>query len=484
MTASRSKTRRFWWLLAVLIVVAAVAGYGAWYNLFRVVDEPLQDSPLEHFLYASIGTEGAEGTPYWLWMVLPRVFPEYLPGPGGWMSLGFSWEPGRELPMGITKKTIGFERIGLNCAFCHVSHVRLTADQGSPDFYPTGPSHQLRVQDYQSFLFRSAADPRFNADVLMSAIAQVVDLSLREKILYRFLLIPAAKRALLQQRDEFAWQGSRPRHGPGRVDPFNPVKLRIFEIPDDGTIGNADIPSIWNQDARQGTSIHWDGLARDLFEVEISSAIGDGARDQYLDIPSLREVQAFLMASEAPDYPLPVDQQLAAAGDELFSAHCQDCHGEGGSRTGTVIPIDELGTDRHRTDAWTQGEVEGWQEMAARYRKKYGAEWDFNFYKETGYVASLLDGIWLRGPYLHNGSVPSLRDLLEPPADRPAEFYRGYDLLDAERGGFVSDVAAAGGRQFFLYDTGQPGNGKEGHLWGTELAPEEKDALVEFLKTL
>ena len=37
----------------------------------------------------------------------------------------------------------------------------------------------------------------------------------------------------------------------------------------------------------------------------------------------------------------------------------------------------------------------------------------------TGYIRAFLDGIWLRAPYLHNGSVPSLRDLLTPPAQRP-----------------------------------------------------------------
>ena len=39
-----------------------------------------------------------------------------------------------------------------------------------------------------------------------------------------------------------------------------------------------------------------------------------------------------------------------------------------------------------------------------------------------------LDGIWLRAPYLHNGSVPTLRDLLRPPDERPVVFYRGYDV--------------------------------------------------------
>ena len=48
-------------------------------------------------------------------------------------------------------------------------------------------------------------------------------------------------------------------------------------------------------------------------------------------------------------------------------------------------------------------------------------------------VANELTGVWLRGPYLHNGSVPTLRELLLPPSQRPEEFYRGYDLIDAAR---------------------------------------------------
>ncbi len=56
----------------------------------------------------------------------------------------------------------------------------------------------------------------------------------------------------------------------------------------------------------------------------------------------------------------------------------------------------------------------------------------------VGYVAQYLDGIWLSAPYLHNGSVPTLRDLLRPVAQRPAVFYRGYDLYDPANVGFVS----------------------------------------------
>jgi hypothetical protein len=106
--------------------------------------------------------------------------------------------------------------------------------------------------------------------------------------------------------------------------------------------------------------------------------------------------------------------------------------------------------------------------------------------KDVGYANQPLDGIWLRAPYLHNGSVPTLRDLLEPAAARPKAFYRGDDVYDARRVGFVSAVPARDGVRFFRYDTTVPGNsnaGHEGAAYGTQLPPADKDALVAFLKT-
>jgi hypothetical protein len=105
------------------------------------------------------------------------------------------------------------------------------------------------------------------------------------------------------------------------------------------------------------------------------------------------------------------------------------------------------------------------------------------FRKTDGYANHPLDGIWARAPYLHNGSVPTLRDLLEPPDRRPLVFYRGYDVYDQARVGFVTSVAEEGGRQFFLYDTSLPGNSNAGHLYGTALPDEDKAAIVEYLKT-
>src|SRR5262249_32049067 len=125
-------------------------------------------------------------------------------------------------------------------------------------------------------------------------------------------------------------------------------------------------------------------------------------------------------------------------------------------------------------------------EFAANMNLLYaGYAWRFTHFRKTdGYANMPLDGIWLRAPYLHNGSVPSLRALLDPPAARPKTFYRGYDVYDRRNVGFISTVAEEKGRKYFLFDTSLPGNGNGGHLYGSELSEAEKAALVEYMKRL
>jgi len=77
----------------VIVLLLAVAGYVSYNKFLRQLPPPHFASDEEHFLYGSIGTETLTGVPYWIWLVLPRLFPEYLPGPGGygslWLSSGF-----------------------------------------------------------------------------------------------------------------------------------------------------------------------------------------------------------------------------------------------------------------------------------------------------------------------------------------------------------------------------------------------------------
>jgi hypothetical protein len=96
-----------------------------------------------------------------------------------------------------------------------------------------------------------------------------------------------------------------------------------------------------------------------------------------------------------------------------------------------------------------------------------------------------LDGLWARAPYLHNGSVPTLGDLLIKPAERPKKFFRGDDEYDPVKVGFRSDRPRCDdGRKLFEFRTDLPGNNNSGHDYGTDLSADAKKALLEYLKML
>lgn len=96
------------------------------------------------------------------------------------------------------------------------------------------------------------------------------------------------------------------------------------------------------------------------------------------------------------------------------------------------------------------------------------------------YHARPLDGIWATAPYLHNGSVPTLYQLLLPPSKREQVFYVGSHDFDPKEVGFRSKP----GPRAFKFDTRLPGNLNTGHYYGTDLTNKERWDLIEFLKTL
>jgi hypothetical protein len=156
-----------------------------------------------------------------------------------------------------------------------------------------------------------------------------------------------------------------------------------------------------------------------------------------------------------------------------------------------VVPIEKIGTDRSRLDSYTWLLAVNQSTLYAGYEKDWGFDPPYpqrfhSFRKTGGYASMPLDGIWLRAPYLHNGSVPTLRELLEPKSGRSVHFYRGNDVFDPQNVGFVSNISTQNGREFFSFDTTKRGNGNQGHegpAYGTELPADRKQALLEYLKT-
>ena len=466
-------------IVVVLLLGAGVAGL--LYFIHRNIPNTYADIT-DEFKYGSIGAEARSGVPYWIWLVLPDVFPQYLPDrPGtGYQKIGFLYEPGHTLPIGTSYRQAPIGLVGVNCAVCHTGTLQETPSATVVTVLGEG-SNQFDLQGYLTLLRKAGQDPRFNPDTLLAAIKhRDPTFSWFDTQLYRYYVIPRTKKALQKLNTDFAWMDSRPALGPGRVDTFNPYKVLLgFDMSQDHTIGTARLPALWDQMDRVGMQLHWDGNNSSLQERNYSASIGAGATPDSLDLGTLNRIVAWIQNLRAPAFPADkINPALAAKGAAVWQATCASCHAVGGQDTGKVTPIAQVGTDPQRLNSFTPELATKMNTIAA------GKPFAFShFVKTDGYANMPLDGAWLRGPYLHNGSVPTLADLFKPPDQRPKTFYAGYDVYDYTNLGYVSSGPAAQA-QGFLFDTSLPGNSNEGHTYGTNLSAADKDALLEYMKTL
>lgn len=187
-------------LLVLGVVVVFAAGLTAWYLLDREVPQPgwITADSRDDFLYGSVGAERTAGIPYWIWLMLPRICAQHLPGHGGYAALGRPWEEGREMPAGFAKKTVGYVRVGGNCALCHAVPSRPGPNE-VPGVVIAARGDAADLQPLETFLAQCAADPHFNADDIMDEIDMATKLSIPERLLFRLALIPRTRRALLER---------------------------------------------------------------------------------------------------------------------------------------------------------------------------------------------------------------------------------------------------------------------------------------------
>lgn len=98
----------------------------------------------------------------------------------------------------------------------------------------------------------------------------------------------------------------------------------------------------------------------------------------------------------------------------------------------------------------------------------------------TDLKAGPLAGLWATGPYLHNGSVATVYELLSAPEERREVFWAGGREVDRARLGYVADEAPG----LFRFDTSLRGNGAQGHRFpAAGLDHDGKMAIIEYLKT-
>jgi hypothetical protein len=210
----------------------------------------------------------------------------------------------------------------------------------------------------------------------------------------------------------------------------------------------------------------------------------------------------------------PIDQAKADTGKALFTSHCAGCHGikelPDNAWDVTVVPLEKIGTDPNQATNWAKNTYDlsilglGKEATAsvgvpaavnAIRRQLYAdnktpaseQEGDASVLAPCGYKARPLIGVWATPPFLHNGSVRTIFDLLSE--TRPASFNVGSREYDPVHLGYIDDKGLGG----MVFDTTLAGNGNQGHWWtddttrpgriGPKLSGAEKYAIIEFLKS-
>ncbi len=267
----------------------------------------------------------------------------------------------------------------------------------------------------------------------------------------------------------------------------NPVDLAWYDQPQTAIpaeVVPSDVPAWWllkKKNAMFYTAVGRKDFARFMMASNLLT-VTDSTEARKVD-NHFDDVLAYLLTLEAPVYPEPLNPALVGAGKMIFEENCAQCHGKYGSDAGypnLLVSLDEVGTDPLLAQSnFAYAEFVYWYNRSWFSKDPYGAKLE----PGNGYVAPPLDGVWATAPYLHNGSVPTLEDLLNSP-QRPARWKRSFDTGDYnhQKAGWNYSVETAGANT--VYDTTLPGYGNQGHTFGDFLKAEDRAALIEYLKSI
>ena len=264
-------------------------------------------------------------------------------------------------------------------------------------------------------------------------------------------------------------------------------------------------------------------------EVEPSAEIGPFPKfNSSVNKDGIVSAEHWLTQLISPSWPGPLDPVKLNRGAQVYrEAKCGSCHQLLKDKTDrsdlqvSLTPLDEVQTDRGQADQFRLSQsptraLNGKQKLVVPLRplaafEPVDATKDITAYFILAVYAQLfnptvadmaadsaklalegqpnlerykarpLNGIWATAPYLHNGSIANLWDLLQPPDHRTRQFCVGNRILDLQHVGYDPNNHT---EPCFLFNTAYAGNTNVGHAYGVDLSDEDKWALIEFLKSL
>ena len=486
---------------------------------------------LNFFLHGSMSTEFVPETVLRAFM---RTYPEMFPS-ADFSHLGLIPDPAFGWPVGFSRKTVphlgGLSSVGVNCASCHVgeltpagggANVRvlgMTSHFDAEGFFGAVIVSTFRTADpagMKQFLaaYLAVNDPR-SGDPGQNLFAQ--QWSQQEEKIKSAMAAEAMKKnadglrtingselrldakSLAHREDLAALSVSMlnlfhnmraalhvpdappekvpPPSGPGRNDAFGLLSAELFGEPPPPAPVKFGL--VWNVEQRHW--VHWDGNTQSPLGRNLLASLGLGApligRHGDLDFALVQRQTDISEIIRPPRYPFAIDEAAAQRGAAHYQTLCAACHA-GAETDARLHSPAEIGTDPTRAAVFTPHQAGLFDKFLAELEIPGYAPPAMPGIRSTQkYWAASLGGVWARSPYLHNGSVRTMEELLTPPAGRPKTFHRGSRVYDPAQMGYTDEGA-------YLFETTGPGNASTGHDYGATLSAEQKRELIEYLKTL